>query len=212
MVRGEVEGRMSRLLASLANNSTNSTVYLFPQVNPEGGMRASRSRGRGGAEERSKRMMISPLIILLKCKLDNNSLFVGESVLEVGWRLAMVRGEVEGRMSRLLASLATNSTNSTVYLFPKVNPQGLAEGRGGGGLKKEPREFSIWIITTYLLARSVLKVGWRLAMVRGEVEGRMSRLLASLATNSNSSPARLTCKEQFLIVSSLSKVFPPIQY
>jgi hypothetical protein len=67
-------------------------------------------------------------------------------------------------------------------------------------------------ITAYLLARSVLKVGWRLAMVRGEVEGRMSRLLASLATNSNSSPARLTCKEQFISVSSLSKVFPPIQY
>jgi hypothetical protein len=54
-----------------------------------------------------------------------------------------------------------------------------------------------------LLARSVLKVGWRLAMVRGDVEGRMSRLLASLATNSNSSPARLTCKEQFLFVESV---------
>jgi hypothetical protein len=40
-------------------------------------------------------------------------------------------------------------------------------------------------------------------MVRGEVEGRRSRLLASLATNSNSSPARLTCKEQFLFVESV---------
>ncbi len=41
-----------------------------------------------------------------------------------------------------------------------------------------------WIITAYLLARLVLKVGWRLAMVREDMEGRMSRLLARLATNS----------------------------
>jgi hypothetical protein len=47
MVRGEVEGRISRLLASLATNSTISTVYLFPQVNPEGGMKDSGSMGIG---------------------------------------------------------------------------------------------------------------------------------------------------------------------
>jgi hypothetical protein len=48
MVRGEVEGRMSRLLASLATNSTNSTIYLFHKVNPKGRMRASRSGGKEG--------------------------------------------------------------------------------------------------------------------------------------------------------------------
>ncbi len=51
MVRGEVEGKMSRLLASLAINSTNSTVYLFPHVYPEGRMGASGSGGGGGGEE-----------------------------------------------------------------------------------------------------------------------------------------------------------------
>jgi hypothetical protein len=55
------------------------------------------------------------------------------SVLKVGWRLAMVRGEVEGKMSRLLASLATNSTNSTVYLFPQDNPEGGLRASGSGG-------------------------------------------------------------------------------
>ncbi len=57
MVRGNVEGRMSRLLASLATNSTNSTVYLFPQDNPEGGMRASGS-GSGEKKGRTPRIQI----------------------------------------------------------------------------------------------------------------------------------------------------------
>ena len=56
-------------------------------------------------------------------------------VLKGSWTLAMVWGEVEGIVRRLLASLATNSTNSTVYLFPQVNPEGgmrLANVGGGG--------------------------------------------------------------------------------
>ncbi len=58
MVRGEVEGRMSRLLASLATNRTNSTVYFLSQVNPEDGMRARGREGRKGANERSPIMQI----------------------------------------------------------------------------------------------------------------------------------------------------------
>jgi len=54
---------------------------------------------------------------------------LARSVLKVGWRLAVVRGEVEGRMSRLLASLAINNTNSTVYLFPQDNPEGGTRAR-----------------------------------------------------------------------------------
>jgi hypothetical protein len=65
-------------------------------------------------------------------------------VLKVGWRLAMVRGEKEGKMSRVLASLATNSNNSTVYILPQVNPvSGMrASGSGGRewGLKKKAWE------------------------------------------------------------------------
>ncbi len=48
MVWGEVKEMMNRLLASLATNSTNSTVYLSPQDNPEGGLRASGSGGSAG--------------------------------------------------------------------------------------------------------------------------------------------------------------------
>ncbi len=63
MVQGEVEGRMSRLLASLATKSNSSTVYLLPLFNPVSGMRASGSGGRGGGtEERTTRMMISPCL------------------------------------------------------------------------------------------------------------------------------------------------------
>ncbi len=43
---------MSRLLASLATNSTNSTLHLLSQVNPVIGMRASRSGGREGGLKR----------------------------------------------------------------------------------------------------------------------------------------------------------------
>ncbi len=42
---------------------------------------------------------------------------LARSVLKVGWRLAKVREDVEGRMSRLF--LATNSTMSTVNFFPQ---------------------------------------------------------------------------------------------
>ncbi len=67
---------------------------------------------------------------------------LARSVLKVGWRLAMVRGDVEGRKSRLLASLATYSTISTSYLLAQVNPVGgmrasRSRGKGGGGLNKE---------------------------------------------------------------------------
>ncbi len=55
-MRGEVEGRRSRLLASLATNSITSTVNFFPQVNPEGGMRAGGAGEGRGAEHRTSRM------------------------------------------------------------------------------------------------------------------------------------------------------------
>ncbi len=61
MVREEVDGRMSRLLASLTANSTISTVYLLPQVNPVSGMRARGSGGREGGLKKEAQ----------KCKLDN---------------------------------------------------------------------------------------------------------------------------------------------
>ncbi len=53
-----------------------------------------------------------------ECKLDY-SLLVGEVVLKEGWRLAMVREDVEGRISRLLASLATNSITLLLTFFPR---------------------------------------------------------------------------------------------
>jgi hypothetical protein len=81
-------------------------------------------------------------VTLFQCLIDTGRYLLARSVLKVDWRLAMMRGEVEGRMSRLLASLATNSTNYRLP-FSQVNSEGgmRTSGRGGreGGLKKEPR-------------------------------------------------------------------------
>jgi hypothetical protein len=126
MVWGEVKEMMNRLLASLATNSTNSTVYLSPQDNPEGGLRASGSGGSAGGwrKNHENANWITAYVL-------------ARSVLKVGWRLAKVREDVEGRMSRLF--LATNSTMSTVNFFPQEE-WGLGERGKGGGLKNEPRE------------------------------------------------------------------------
>jgi hypothetical protein len=101
-------------------------------------------------------------------------------------------GEVEERWRRWWVGSWPSSLPTAPTLLFTFYPKsilkvewGLAEGRGGGWRKKH--ENANWILTAYYVGKSVLKVGWRLAMVRGEVEGRMSRLLASLATNRTNS-------------------------